>query len=179
MNCWNVNAISYYPQHKDGNAQFTKLPLKPLSEQYSVEDILSFYKFSIGAYRVLKSENIYTLSWCRNAQVSFVEKQWLKMIIFQNYKYWYPIHTWSDTALRGTFVNQALTPLLERSQGSKNLAYSVHVQCTMNIFSITCGRVHENSSVLKSSMYICNHTPNIPRFIQIYKYFIFSQKKYL
>ena len=40
----------------------------------------------------------------------------MKIISFKNYKHWYLIHPWSDTAFKGTVVNRAL-PFLHGGQG--------------------------------------------------------------
>ena len=49
------------------------------------------------------------------AQVTFVEKPQLKRISFENYTHWNLIHTWSDTAFKGTFVNPTESSLHWRS----------------------------------------------------------------
>ena len=48
-------------------------------------------------------------------QVTFVEKPQLKRISFENYTHWNLIHTWSDTAFKGTFVNPTESSLHWRS----------------------------------------------------------------
>ena len=58
---------------------------------------------------MLNLENSYMLSSSRNAQLTWVDKPQMKIIIFYNYKHWYIIHTWSDKAFKCTVVNRAIT----------------------------------------------------------------------
>ena len=50
---------------------------------------------------MLNSDNSYTISCSRNAQVTFVENPQRKIICFENYKHWYLFYTWSDKAFKG------------------------------------------------------------------------------
>ena len=61
-----ISVISSEPLCTDGNARFTTVFLKPLSD--NVINIVGFYVFY----------------WSRNAQVTFVEKSHLKIFRVQN-----------------------------------------------------------------------------------------------
>ena len=79
-----VSVNSSNPPSKDGNARFTTVPLKPLSDQHCQ----GYSRFSR-----LNSDNFY-MFFCRsNAQVTFLAKPQSEMNSFQNYKHWYLIHT--------------------------------------------------------------------------------------
>ena len=57
------------------------------------------------------------------AEVTFVEKPQIEIIKYSNYKLDYLIHAWSEKALKGTVVDQAL-PSLHRSCPLANYASS-------------------------------------------------------
>ena len=76
----NVSVISSELSCKDGNARFRTVPLKPLSDQ-KCERYCRFSRFK-GFHC-----DDYHAFFCSNAQVTFVEKPQLKIIILQNFQY--------------------------------------------------------------------------------------------
>jgi len=53
-----------------------------------------------------ESDNSLMFFCSRNAQVIFVEKLQLKIILFSNYNHGYLIYTWSDKAFKDTVVSR-------------------------------------------------------------------------
>ena len=90
-----VSLILTGPLFKIGNAQFNGTLETFIWSMLNIYCRFSSFSFSL----VLNSDNSCRFS-CSN-----LEKPQLKIIIFQNYKHWYLIH--SDKALKGTVVNWA------------------------------------------------------------------------